>query len=139
MTARFSRVKLLALMLALIVFTVASVMAADSVFHEFITARDGQLFEGGQPYRFLSFNIPTLTYTEDDMRFEHLNSFRLPTAYEIDDALATIQQMGGRVARIYVLSVQKTNDPAGLPRHILARDKLNEEAMVVLDQALETA
>ncbi|MFO1514348.1 MAG: hypothetical protein U1F83_15805 [Verrucomicrobiota bacterium] len=108
-------------------------------FEQFITAKDGQLFESDKPYRFMSFNIPNLTYTEDDMRFEQLSSFRLPTTYEIDDALATIQQMGGRVARTYVLSVAKTNDPAGIPRHILAPDKLNEEAMVVLDEVLASA
>ncbi len=73
------------------------------------------------------------------MRFEQLSGFRLPSAYEIDDALASIQQMGGRVARTYVLSVRKTNDPPVTPRHILGPDKLNEEAMVVLDQVLETA
>jgi len=126
-------VSLLAMVVAL------SAQAAESQFREFITARDGQLFEGDKVYRFLSFNIPNLTYTEDDMRFEQLSGFRLPTVYEVDDALATIQQMGGRVARTYVLSIQKTNDPAGLPRHILAPDKLNEEAMVMLDQALASA
>ncbi len=106
---------------------------------DFITARGSQLIERGKPFRFISFNIPNLTYTEDDMRFEQLSGFRLPTAFEIDDALATIQQMGGRVARTYVLSVRKTNDPPDLPRHILAPGKLNERAMVVLDQVLATA
>ncbi len=117
----------------------SSMHAAESGFQHFITAKDGQLFEGNKPYRFMSFNIPNLTYTEDDMRFEQLSGFRLPTTYEIDDALATIQQMGGRVGRTYVLSVAKTNDPAGVPRHILAPDKLNEEAMVVLDEVLASA
>jgi hypothetical protein len=108
-------------------------------FEHFITAREGRLFEGAQPYRFLSFNIPNLTYTEDDLRFTQVNSFRWPTTYEIDDALGTIKQMGGRVARSYVLSVAKTNDPAGMPRHILGPGQLNEEAMVVLDEVLASA
>jgi len=112
---------------------------AESSFGEFVTARDGRLFEGNKEFRFISFNIPNLAYTEDDMRFEQLSSFRLPTAYEINDALATIRQMGGRVARTYVLSVKKTNDPAGLPRHITAPDSLNEEAMKVLDEVLACA
>ena len=118
---------------------VASAQAEGPHFHEFITARDGQLFEGDQPFRFLSFNIPNLTYAEDDMRFGQVSPFRLPTAYEVNDALATIQQMGGRVARTYVLSIIKTNDASGIPRHLLARDKFNEDAMVVLDQVLESA
>ena len=112
---------------------------AESAFRDFITARGSQLMEGNKPFRFISFNIPNLTYTEDDMRFGQLSGFRLPTAFEIDDALATIQQVGGRVARTYVLSVHKTNDPPDLPRHILGTDKLNEEAMVMLDQVLATA
>ena len=120
-------------------FCLLTLHAFAAGFSEFITAKDGQLFEGDKPFRFISFNIPNLTYTEDDMRFEQLSSFRLPTAYEVDDALATIQQMGGRVARTYVLSILKTNDAPGIPRHLLARGKFNEEAMVVLDQVLESA
>ena len=118
---------------------ITSLPAAESPFEHFITAKDGQLFEGRQPYRFLSFNIPNLTYTEDDMRFAQLNPFRLPTDFEINDALATIAQMGGRVARTYVLSVAKTNDTPNTPRHIRAPGKLNEEAMVVLDEVLAAA
>lgn len=121
------------------VWLAASSLVARSEFREFVTAKAGQLFEGEQPFRFLSFNIPNLTYTEDDMRFTQLNPFRLPTTYEINDALATIQQMGGRVARTYVLSVAKTNDLPGMPRHLLAPAKLNEEAMVVLDEVLASA
>ena len=130
------RLRTSSLLAVCLCFLAASTSAA---FHDFITARDGELLEGGKPFRFISFNIPNLTYTEDDMRFEQLSSFRWPTPYEIDDALATIQQMGGRVARTYVLSVRKTNDPPDLPRHILGPGRLNEEAMVVLDRVLESA
>jgi len=112
---------------------------AESAFRDFITVQGSQLMEGDQPFRFISFNIPNLAYTEDNMRFEQLSGFRLPTAFEIDDALATIQQIGGRVARTYVLSVHKTNDPPDLPRHILGTAALNEEAMRMFDQVLATA
>jgi hypothetical protein len=124
---------------ATVALALLAALPAPAAFREFITAREGRLFEGRQPFRFLSFNIPNLTYTEDDMRFEQVSSFRWPDQFEIDDALATIRQMGGRVARTYVLSVRKTNDPPGLPRHILGPGQLNEEAMVVLDRVLETA
>ncbi len=50
-----------------------------------------------------------------------------------------LRRWGGKVARIYVLSVHKKDDPPEVVRHILAPDKLNEEAMVVLDQVLESA
>ena len=112
---------------------------AQSGFRDFIVMRDGQLFEDNKPFRFVSFNIPNLTYTEDDMRFDHLSGFRLPTEYEIDDALATIQQMGGRVARAYSMSVRKASDVPGIPRHILGPDALDEQAMVVMDQVLASA
>jgi len=132
--------KTLALFSAAAVVALSSSTArAEAGFRDFITARGTELMEGDQPFRFVSFNIPNLTYTEDDMRFDQLSGFRLPTAFEIDDALATIQQMGGRVARTYVLSVHKTNDPPDIPRHILGPGKLNEPAMVVLDQVLATA
>jgi hypothetical protein len=132
--------KALSLVLAAIIAVIPFTQSrAESAFRDFITARGSQLMEGDKPFRFISFNIPNLTYTEDDMRFGQLSGFRLPTAFEIDDALATIQQVGGRVARTYVLSVHKTNDPPDLPRHILGTAKLNEEAMVVLDQVLATA
>ncbi len=113
--------------------------AGEPALQDFITARGGQLFEKDKPFRFISFNIPNLTYTEDNMQFERPGNFRLPSPFETDDALAAVQQMGGRVARIYVLSVRKTNDPPEVPRHILAPDKLNEEAMAVFDQVLEAA
>jgi hypothetical protein len=104
---------------ALVALLPSSQSRAEAAFRDFITARGSQLMEGDKPFRFISFNIPNLTYTEDDMRFGQLSGFRLPTAFEIDDALASIQQIGGRVARTYVLSVHKTNDPPDLPRHIL--------------------
>jgi mannan endo-1,4-beta-mannosidase len=127
------------IVLALGTLPTSTSCAADSGFANFITARDGKLYDGDQPFRFISFNIPNLSYTEDNMQFNESSGFRLPTKYEIDDALATIAQMGGRAARLYVLSVHKKDDPPGVVRHILAPDQLNEEAMVVLDQVLESA
>ena len=113
--------------------------SAESSFRDFIVMRDGRLLEDNKPFRFVSFNIPNLTYIEDDMRFDRLSGFRLPTEFEIDDALTSIQQMGGRVARAYSLSVRKTSDAPGVPRHILGPDELNEDAMVALDQVLAAA
>lgn len=129
------------IMFRLLIVSVALVIFVPSApaFEHFITAREGRLYEGAQPFRFLSFNIPNLTYTEDDLRFTQVNGFRWPTTFEINDALGTIRQMGGRVARSYVLSVAKTNDPIGMPRHILGPGKLNEEAMVILDEVLAGA
>src|ERR1700689_2839827 len=67
---------------------VCSSLHAESGFSNFITARDGHLMDGDQPFRFISFNIPNLSYTEDNMQFDQTSGFRLPAQFEIDDALA---------------------------------------------------
>lgn len=113
--------------------------AAKQGFENFIR-RDGDVLrDGDREFRFLSFNIPNLHYVEDDMRFEQGMPFRLPDAFEIDDALGTIEQMGGQVVRMYALSVKKPDDPPGLPRHILGPGQFNEQAFVALDNVLAAA
>jgi mannan endo-1,4-beta-mannosidase len=102
--------------------------------------RDGdRLMEGNREFRFISFNIPNLHFVEDDMRFDQRMPFRLPDDYEIDDALATIEQMGGQVVRMYALPVKRAGDPADVPRYILGPGEFNEEAFVVLDRVLASA
>ena len=88
---------------------------------------------------FVSFNVPTLHYIEDDARFESLQHQRLPDDFEIRDALETVHLMGGTVVRIYVLSVRKPTDPPGAVRHVLGPNQFNEEAFVALDRVLATA
>ena len=73
-----------------------------------IVTRDGdKLLDGGREYRFISFNIPNLHYVEDDLRFDQVSAWRFPDAFEVHDAIATIVQTGGRVARMYALSVRR--------------------------------
>jgi hypothetical protein len=113
--------------------------AARQGFESFVR-RDGDVLkDGDRELRFLSFNIPNLHYVEDDMRFEQGMPFRLPDAFEIDDALGTIEQMGGQVVRTYALSVAKPGDPPELPRHILGPGRFNEQAFVTLDQVIAAA
>ncbi len=116
-----------------------SLFAAGNSFSHFITARDGQLLDGEKPFRFLSMNIPNLLLVEDNVAFAEENPWRLPDEFEINDALATVAAMGGTVARTYVISVQRTNDTPGTPRHVLAPGKFNEAAFRTLDQVLATA
>ncbi len=111
----------------------------EQSFEDFIR-RDGDVLkDGDRVFRFLSFNIPNLHYVEDDMRFDCGMPFRLPDQFEIDDALGTIEQMGGQVVRCYTLSVRKPGDPANLPRYILGPGQFNEEAFVALDQVIASA
>lgn len=116
-----------------------SIFAAETPLQNFITARDGQLLDGEKPFRFLSFNIPNLLLVEDNVPFTEENPWRLPDKFEINDALATVAQMGGTVARTYVISVQRTNDAPGTPRHVLAPGKFNEAAFRALDEVLAAA
>lgn len=102
--------------------------------------RDGDVLkDGDRVFRFLSFNIPNLHYVEDDMRFDCGMPFRLPDQFEIDDALGTIEQMGGQVVRCYTLSLKKPGDPAGLPRYILGPGQFNEDAFAALDRVIAAA
>jgi hypothetical protein len=90
------------------------------------------------PFCFVSFNIPELTYIQDP--------WRLPTRWEMADALRSVLHQGGRVARPYTLSIEdKTVHPDPARRcHVewdpnLKKFCLNEEYMQALDQALDVA
>lgn len=112
---------------------------AEPVSRDFITARGDQLFEGDKPFRFISWDIPNLQLIEDNLPFTNLNAWRLPDRFEINDALATVRQMGGTVVRTYVISVQRTNDAPGVPRHVLGPGRFNEEAFRSLDRMIQSA
>jgi hypothetical protein len=112
---------------------------AQSGFDHFITARGDQLFDGGQPFRYISFNIPNLHLIEDDFPFTSTNAWRLPDQFEINDALATLKQMGGTVARTYSISVVRGDDPPAQASHVLGPGKFNEEAFIALDRVLQIA
>ncbi len=113
---------------------------ADNQGFENFVRRDGDVLkDGDREFRFLSFNIPNLHYVEDDMRFDQTMPFRLPDAFEIDDALGAIEQIGGQVVRTYTLAVKKADDPPDLPRYILGPGQFNEEAFKTLDAVIAAA
>ncbi len=123
---------------ALIVFACTS-PAIGQGFRHFITRDGGRLMDGDREFRFVSFNIPNLHYVEDAMAFDNRMPFRFPDEYEIRDALVTIRQMGGRVARTYSLPVFQKSAPAGTPKYVEAPGKFNEEAFRTLDRVLAVA
>ncbi len=125
--------------LASLLLTVAVSTCGAGTLQNFITACDGQLRDGDQPFRFISFNIPNLLLVEDNVPFAVENPWRLPDQFEINDALATVAQMGGTVVRTYVISVLRTNDAPGTPRYVLGPGKFNETAFRTLDEVLATA
>ena len=125
--------------IAAIFVAAASVFAGESSLTNFITAHDGKLFDGGNEFRFISFDIPNLLMVEDNVPFAEENPWRLPDKFEINDALETLRQLGGTVARSYVITVVRTNDLPGMPRHVLAPGKFNEDAFRTMDEVLAAA
>lgn len=113
--------------------------AASGQFQNFITARDGKLMDGDRELRFISVNIPNLHYIEDYLPFNNTNPWRLPDEFEIRDALSTVRQIGGKVARMYTLSVRRQDETPGIIRHVEAPGVFNEEAFRTLDRVLQIA
>ena len=120
-------------------------------FKDFITKDGDRLMDGNKEFRFLSAATPTLQLVEDNYPFENRSDFewRWPDAFEIRDTLETIRQMGGQATRIYCLSVKRSIDRPGTPRHIVAPASrpdgsinpaaFNEQGFRVLDRILATA
>ncbi len=105
----------------------------------FIT-RDGyKLMDGTEEFRFMSFNIPNLNFVEDEMAFTKPHAFRLPTSFEIHDALESIKQMGGRVARSYTFPVKRETDTLGIPRYVTGPGEFDENSFKTMDSVLAIA
>jgi mannan endo-1,4-beta-mannosidase len=113
--------------------------SSQAQFNDFVTRKGDRLVEGNRTFRFISMNIPNLHYIEDYLPFEGTNPWRLPDEFEIRDALTAIKQMGGKVARIYVISVHRPGDDPRIIRHVEAPGKFNEEAFRALDRVLQIA
>ncbi len=94
--------------------------------------------DGDRELRFISCNVPNLHYIEDNLPFDGTNPFRLPDEFEIRDALTSIKQMGGKVARVYVFSVKKESDTSA-PYYVEGPGKFNEEAFKTFDKVLQIA
>ena len=88
---------------------------------------DGQLYtQSGQLYRFASFNVPGLLLLEDRPTSA---IWVPPTAWEQEDAIASVAKMNGRVIRTYTLGV-------GPNYHITGLRTYNENLFVIMDQAI---
>lgn len=120
----------------ILILVCAAAINATADFQHFVTRDGDRLMDGPRELKFVSFNIPNLHYVEDDMLFERTNPFRMPDAYEIGDALETLQQMGGQVVRIYTLPTFQKSASRDTPKYVLAPGKFNEEAFQTLDRVL---
>jgi mannan endo-1,4-beta-mannosidase len=113
--------------------------AAAEPLREFITRRGDQLFEGERPFRFISVCIPNLQLVEDNFALDAETAWGWPNEYELCDALESVRQMGGTVARTYVLSVRREGSDMGGHVYVRGPGEFNEEAFRTLDLALEIA
>jgi len=105
----------------------------------FVTVNGDKLMLGGEEFRFISFNVPNLHIIEDPY-------WHLPTEFEQEDAVKTVKEMGGRVIRIYTLSVISDKDAekrgSVTDSHIKGVNgelHFNEEYFAVYDRMLDIA
>jgi len=112
---------------------------SDSMFKSFVYARGDKLMDETGEFRFISFNVPCIHYDEDNVPFTEMNPLRLTNEFEIADALESVRQMGGQVARIYTLSVRSPGENPNIPRHIIGPARFNDEAYKSLDMTLAIA
>ncbi|MEW6194068.1 MAG: cellulase family glycosylhydrolase [Bacteroidota bacterium] len=127
------------LLLLIITISFLLVQCASSRFTTYVTRDKDKLMDGDKEVRFISFNIPNLHYLEDYLPFKGTNPWRLPDEFEIRDALTSIKHLGGKVARMYVLSVKKEDDTPDIIRHVEGPGKFNEDAFKALDKVLQVA
>ncbi|MDP6935364.1 MAG: hypothetical protein QGG40_20760, partial [Myxococcota bacterium] len=99
-------------------------------FEHFVTRDGDQLLDGDEVLRFSSFNVPNLHMLEDP-------DWHLPDPWEQQDAICSLVQMGGNVARIYTLSVGESS--TDVPRHVSAPGEFSEDLFVALDHAVAEA
>jgi hypothetical protein len=126
----------------LLFFIVLIISCAPKKKHEFqnfITSEDHLLKDGDSTFRFISFNIPNLNFVEDEMEFTKPHAFRLPSSFEIMDALESVRQMGGNVVRSYTFPVRRKTDTLGIPRYVLGPGEFDENSFQVMDTVLSLA
>lgn len=131
--------KLLLALCACVISVVMPVHGQAEGFEHFITSKGHELMDGGRPFRFISFNVPTLNYQEDEMSFMATNPYVLPDEYEMRDVFETVRQMGGRAIRIYTIPVRNKSFPPDAPTYVEAPGRFNEDAFKVTDRMLALA
>lgn len=121
-----------ALLLAVQVFDQSRATLSSS-FEHFITVSGDKLMDGTKEFRFISYNYPGALFNEDEQGGID------PTSFEQEDAIRTIQQVGGKVFRTYSLTVRDKNDAPNVVRHIDGPGVINEEAFRSMDKLLQLA
>lgn len=113
--------------------------SATPGFARFVTRSGTRLVDGDETVRFVSFNIPNLLIVEDAFRWGGDRPWRWPDAFELDDAFSAIAEIGGQVARSYVITVRRDDSDMGPFVHVTGPGEFNEEAFLAMDRMLAAA
>ncbi|MBI5394533.1 MAG: hypothetical protein HZA91_04475, partial [Verrucomicrobia bacterium] len=112
--------------------------AADSRFQHFITRRGDKLYDGEKEFRFIGANMPGLVLPYD-WTLSLPERMHLPTPWEQEDALKTLDQMNGRVVRTWNLPMRGLKEEPKPWHYVLGPGKFNEEAFKVVDNLFALA
>ncbi|MDA3930160.1 MAG: hypothetical protein PF541_14520 [Prolixibacteraceae bacterium] len=105
----------------------------------FITVNGNKLMDGENEFRFISYNIPTLHYNEDEFEFSQLHAYSLPDEFELRDVFESVSQMGGKVVRLYTIPAKIDFEPEGTPTYVLGPNQFSEESFKTMDLVLALA
>lgn len=111
----------------------------EARFENFISVSGNKLMDGQKEFRFISYNVPTLAFNEDEFGFTQKHAYSLPDEFELRDVFESVSQMGGKVVRLYTIPVRFEFEPEDAPAYVLAPGKFSEEAFKTMDLALALA
>lgn len=138
--------KHLTVLLATLLLTLPAVTQAaeppPSRLQHFITRQGDKLMEGDKEFRFIGANMPGLVLPYDFSLYLPERMI-LPTAWEQEDAMKTLDQMNFRVVRTWNLPMRpppaNRADCRTTWHYVQAPGKFNEESFLVLDRLLALA
>ncbi len=123
-----------------VVYAAPPSLAHAEPMDQFVTRHGDRLMLGKEEFRFVSANLPDVLQIITNYEFENdaeTDRYRVPDAFEQRDALRTIRQLGGRVARTFVITHSNTGSPAAMFHLIAAGVVTNEPALIALDRLLQ--
>lgn len=105
----------------------------------FVRCDGTTLRDDAGPVRFVSFNVPNLLVVEDAFAWGKATPWRWPDDFELTDAFRAVRQMGGTVARSYVITVRRDDSDMGPYVHVTGPGEFNEDGFVAMDRMLAAA
>ena len=122
-----------------LLFVILFSCSKEPALKNFITVSGNKLMDGEKEFRFISFNAPNLNFNEDEMSFDRVHPFALPTEFEIRDAMQAMKQMGGSAMRMYTFPVTRETDTLDVPKYVIGPGKFDEHSFLTMDTVLAVA